>query len=67
MNVYSRNYKHSNDNAIDKVIDQLHWSFFDKNALEQVLNRILLYVSSNFIPNKLVAINNKDPPCVTSS
>ena len=41
--------------------------FFNKNAHEQVsiLNRTLMDVFSNFIPNKLVTFNDKDPPWMT--
>ena len=57
--------------AIGKVLDQLHWNFsvFNKNAYEKVsiLNETLRNVLLNFIQNKLVTINSKVLPLVTSS
>ena len=32
-----------------------------------IINRTLMNVSSNFIPNKLVTFNDKDPPWMTSN
>ena len=58
-------YKHSDKNAAAKALDQVDWNFlsFKKNVHEQVsiLNRTLINVFSNFIPNKLVTFNGKDP------
>ena len=52
-------------NAIAKTLDQVDWNFlfFDKNIHEQVsiLNRTLIKAFSNFIPNKQVTFNDKDP------
>ena len=63
-------YKHSDEKAIAKALDQVDWSFlfFNKNVHEQVsiLNRTLINVFSNFIPNKLVTFNDKDPSWMTS-
>ena len=63
-------YKHSDEKAIANALDQVDWSFlfFNKNVHEQVsiLNRTLINVFSNFIPNKLVTFNDKDPPWMTS-
>ena len=63
-------YKHSDEKAIAKALDQVDWSFlfFNKNVHEQVsiLNRTLINGFSNFVPNKLVTFNDKDPPWMTS-
>ena len=62
-------YNHANRNAIAKALDQVDWNFllFNKNVHKQVsvLNRPLMDIFSNFIPNKLVTFNDKDPPWMT--
>ena len=62
-------YNHANQNAIAKALDQVDWNFlfFYKNVHKQViiLNRTLMNIFSNFIPNKLVTFNDKDPPWMT--
>ena len=64
-------YKHSDENAIAKAPDQVDWNFlfFNKNVHEQVsiLNRTLINAFSNFILNKQVTFNDKDPPWMTSN
>ena len=64
-------YKHSDENAIARALHQVDWNFlfFNKNVHEQVsiLNRTLINVFSNFIPNKLVTFKDKDPPWMTSN
>ena len=60
---------HANQNAITKAFDQVDWNvlFFNKNIHKQIsiLNRTLMNIFSNSIPNKLVTFNDKDPPWMT--
>ena len=62
-------YNHANQNPIAKVLDQVDWNFlfFNKNIHEQVsiLTRTLMNIFSNFIPNKSVTFNDKEPPWMT--
>ena len=62
-------YNCADQNAIAKALDQVDWNFlfFNKNVHKQVsiLNRTLMNFFSNFIPNKLVNFNDKDPPWMT--
>ena len=58
-------YKHLDEKAITKTLDQVDWNFlfFNKKSHEQVniLNRTLTNAFSNFIPNKQVTFNDKEP------
>ena len=51
------NYNHANQNAIARALDQVDWHFlfFNKNVHKQIsiLNRTLMNIFSNFIPNEL--------------
>ena len=52
-----------------KTLDLVDWTVlsFNKNVHEQVstLNRTLMSVFSNFIPNKVIDFNGKDPSWMT--
>ena len=62
-------YKKADVAAINNVIENFDWDdiFQNKNINEQVktFNEILLNIFSNFIPNKIVTINDKEPPWLT--
>ena len=64
-------YNHTNQNTIAKALDLVDWNFlfFNKNAHQQVsiLNSTLMNIFSNFILNKLVTFNDKDPPWMTTN
>ena len=51
---------------INRAIDQFDWInlFLDKNINEQVIlfNRTILNISHNFIPNKIILCDDRDPP-----
>ena len=59
-------YEKADKNAINRSIEQFDWnrSFYNLDVHEQVclLNSTLLNIFSNFIPNKYITINDKDPP-----
>ena len=52
-------------NAIAKALNGNDWNFifFKKNVHEQISipDRTLMSIFSNFIPNKVVTFNDKDP------
>ena len=62
-------YKKADTNSIRKALKQVDWEFLfqNKNVHEQVLilNKALLNVFSNHVPNKIVTFNDKDPPWLT--
>ena len=55
-------YKHFDENAIAKALDKVDYV----HEQVSILNRTLINIFSNFIPNKLVTFNDKDPPWMTS-
>ena len=62
-------FKRADLNAITTAINQVHWKFLFscKNVKQQVkiFNKTIINVFSNFVPNKLVTFNEKDPPWMT--
>ena len=62
-------YKKANIDSIQKALKQINWKFlFSNRSVHQqvdILNNTLMNVFSNFIPNKLVTFNDKDPPWMT--
>ena len=63
-------YKRANTDAIIYSLNQIDWEFlfFNKNVHQQVyiFNKTLMNIFSNFIPNKYVTFNDKDPPWMTN-
>ena len=59
-------YKRANTDAIISSINQVDWEFLfsNKNVHQQVyiFNKTLMSIFSNFVPNKYVTFNDKDPP-----
>ena len=59
-------YKKANADSIQKALEKTDWGFlFSNKTVHQqvkILNNTLMNVFSNFIPNKLVTFNDKDPP-----
>ena len=58
-------YKRANTGAIINSINQVDWEFvfYNKNVQQQVnIFNKTMNIFSNFIPNKYVTINDKDPP-----
>ena len=51
--------------SISKSLNSVDWDFFlsNKNVHQQAqhLNKVLVNVFSNYIPNKLITIDDKDP------
>ena len=62
-------YKKADTNSIRRAVKQVNWEslFQNKSVHEQVLilNKTLLNVFSNYVPNKIVTFNNKNPPWMT--
>ena len=62
-------YEKANIGSTQKALKQINWRllFSNKSVHQQVksLNNTLMNVFSNFISNKLVAFNDKDPPWMT--
>ena len=62
------NFKKSNNDAIKKAIELVNWNslFSHKNVHEQVaiFNQTLMNIFSNYIPNKFITIDDKDPPWI---
>ena len=60
------NFKKSNNGAIKRAIELVNWNFLfsHKNVHEQVVifNQTLMNIFSNYIPNKLITVDDKDPP-----
>ena len=59
-------YKKVNVDCIRASLNSADWNFVlsNKNVHQQAqyLNKVLINVFSNYIPNKLIAIDYKDPP-----
>ena len=59
-------YKDSNDDLIRRAINHFNRgrAFENKNVDEKVLtfNKTVINILSNFIPHKLIACDEKDPP-----
>ena len=62
-------FKRADVNAITTAINQVDWKFLFscKNVHQQVniFNKTVINIFSNFIPNKLVTFDDKDPPWKT--
>ena len=60
------NFKKSNNGAIKSAIKLVDWNFLfsHKNVHEQVVifDQTLMNIFSNYIPNKLITVDDKDPP-----
>ena len=58
-------YKKANVDCIKKSLDSVDWDLVLSNInvhqLVQYLNKILMNIFSNYIPNKLITIDDKDP------
>ena len=64
-------FKRADVNAITTAINQVDWKFLfsRKNIRYQVKisKKTIINIFSNFIPNKLVTFNDKDPPWMTET
>ena len=60
------NYSRSETDLINRSIESFDWSklFSGKNVHEQVelFNKTLLNIFHNFIPNKIIVCDDRDPP-----
>ena len=59
-------FKRANTDSIGKAIKMIEWHFIllNKNVNEQVsiFNTTLMNIFSNYIPNKYITVDDKDPP-----
>ena len=59
-------FKRANIDSIRKAIKMIDWHFMllNKNVHEQVstFNTTLMNIFSNYIPNKYITVDDKDPP-----
>ena len=62
-------FKRANISSTRKAMKMVDWQFMflNKNTHEQVaiFNDILMNIFSNYIPNKYVTIDDRDPPWMT--
>ena len=62
------NYSRSETDLINRSIESFDWSklFSGKNVHEQVelFNKTLLNIFHNFIPNKIIVCDDRDPPWI---
>ena len=62
-------YTKVDTNSIRRALEQANWefSFQIKSVYEQllILSKTLLNIVSNYVPNKIVTFNEKDPPWMT--
>ena len=68
LNSLKWDYKKAVSTNIRKVLDSINWDrLFDKkhcNSQLVTLNETILNVFRNYILNKYITINNKDPVCI---
>ena len=59
------------NDATEKSIELVNWNFLfsNKSVLEQVIifDQTLMNIFSNYIPNKLITVDGKDPPWMKES
>ena len=64
-------YKKADSEGLRSSLNNFDWNtaFFNKNIDEQVetFNNVLLNIMSNFIPNEVITVNDRDPPWITSN
>ena len=62
-------YIHTDINSIKKIFNQVNWDqlFQNKNVNEQLalLNGFILNIFSNFVTNKILTFDDRDPPWMT--
>ena len=60
------NYKKADTTLIKKALSQVNWYFlFDKKDVSyqaKILNDTITNVFSNFVPNKILTFDDRDPP-----
>ena len=59
-------YKNADSQSINKAIEMFNWEklFQNKNIHDQLklFNETIVNIVSNYIPNKFITCNDKDPP-----
>ena len=63
-------YEHANVDMISKAIERFDWdnAFLGKNVNEKasILKKTILNIMSNYIPNEIITIDDKDPPWINN-
>ena len=63
-------YEHANVEMISTAIERFDWdnAFLGKNVNEKasILTKTILNIMSNYIPNEIITIDDKDPPWVNN-
>ena len=63
-------YEHANVDMISKAIERFDWdnAFLGKNVNEKasILTKTILNIMSNYIPNEITTIDNRDPPLINN-
>ena len=72
--IYARkvwDYGKTQTDSINCGVNQFHWFnlFLDKNINKQVIlfNQTILNIFYNFIPNKIILCDDRDPPWMNDS
>ena len=64
-------YKRADYDSIRRCLNNFDWNraFLNKDIDHQVetFNTVILNVMSNYVPNEVITINDKDPPWITSN
>ena len=64
-------YNHAKTNVINNAVSQFNWqrAFSRKDVHSQVVifNQTLLNIFCNYVPNKLITCNDRDPAWMTSN
>ena len=67
MNSCCGTIKKTNTQLLNRTIETFNWEkvLENKNVNEQLyfFNKTMLNIFHNFIPNKKITCNDKDPPC----
>ena len=65
------NYAKANKNAILSALQNVDWHrFFAKKTVHQqvnLLNEIILNIFTNFVPNKVITCDDRDPPWINDN
>ena len=64
-------YKRASESVINAALNKVDWGFLfsNKRVNQQVIifNQTVMNIFSNFVPNKFVTLNDRDPSWMTSN
>ena len=58
-------YKNANVNHIQSAVSTIDWEFLFRGADVDILNEFLKNIFHNFMPNRIIKCNYRDPPWMT--